>query len=214
MRRMIVIGHSQGGLLTKMTAISSGDRFWQGITDKPFDEVSLSDSTRDLLRRALFIEPLPFVTRVVFVATPHRGSYLAGPQIVRRLADRLIQLPSAVLETSAEVVRINDSSDRYLALERIPTSIDNMSPGNPFIRTLSSIPVIQDVKAHSIIPVDTDGPLEEGDDGVVEYSSAHITEVESELVVKSPHSCQSNPHTVGEVRRILHLHLDEQACVP
>jgi len=34
--------------------------------------------------------------------------------------------------------------------------------------------------------------------------------VESELVVKSPHSCQDNPHTIGEVRRILLEHLEEE----
>jgi hypothetical protein len=51
-----------------------------------------------------------------------------------------------------------------------------------------------------------DGPAAEGDDGVVKYTSAHIEGVVSELVVRSPHSCQGNPHTMEEVRRILRLH--------
>ena len=33
-----------------------------------------------------------------------------------------------------------------------------------------------------------DGAVEQGDDGVVRYSAAHIEPVESELVVKSGHS--------------------------
>jgi len=37
--------------------------------------------------------------------------------------------------------------------------------------------------------------------------SAHIDGVESELVVRSPNSCQGNPHTIEEVRRILRLHV-------
>jgi len=209
---MIVIGHSQGGLLTKMTAIHSGDKFWENVSSRPFEETDLSDKTRGILQEALFIDPLPFVKRVIFVATPHRGSYLAGPQIIRRLAERLITLPGDVLELSAEIVRVNDSSDKLLGLERIPTSIDNMSPGNPFIKTLSSISVAPEVKAHSIIPVETDGELDLGNDGVVEYSSAHIEGVESELVVHSNHSCQANPHTVGEVWRILRLHAEEATC--
>jgi pimeloyl-ACP methyl ester carboxylesterase len=209
---MVVIGHSQGGLLTKMTAIDAGDKFWENVSSEPFDEASLSDKTRDLLRRALFVEPLPFVKRVIFVATPHQGSYLAGPQIVRRLAERLIQLPGDVVELSAEIVRVNDAGDKYLGLQRIPTSIDNMSPGNPFIKTLSAIPIDPGVKAHSIIPVETDGVLDDGNDGVVEYKSAHIEGVESELVVHSNHSCQANPHTVGEVWRILRLHVEGAVC--
>jgi len=51
-----------------------------------------------------------------------------------------------------------------------------------------------------------DGPPEKGDDGVVRYTSAHIEPVESELVVRSAHSTQSNPHTIEEVRRILYRH--------
>jgi len=41
---------------------------------------------------------------------------------------------------------------------------------------------------------------------VVKYSSAHIGPVESELVVKSSHSVQGNPHAIEEVRRILLKH--------
>ena len=67
------------------------------------------------------------------------------------------------------------------------------------------------ISAHSIIAVEGDGPVETGDDGVVSYSSAHIPEAESELVVRASHSVQADPHTVAEVRRILLLHL-AQAC--
>jgi hypothetical protein len=92
-------------------------------------------------------------------------------------------------------------------LERFPTSIDNMSPGNPFIQGIQQIPVADSIEAHSIIAVKGDGPPEQGDDGVVKYTSAHIDEARSELVVRSPHSCQGNPHAIEEVRRILRLHV-------
>jgi len=39
LHEMVIIGHSQGGLLAKMTAIDSGTRFWDNISNKPFDEV-------------------------------------------------------------------------------------------------------------------------------------------------------------------------------
>jgi transposase InsO family protein len=57
--------------------------------------------------------------------------------------------------------------------------------------------------AHSIIAVQGDGPPEEGDDGVVKYSSAHIDGVASEKVVRSSHSTQGNPETIQEIKRIL-----------
>ena len=46
---------------------------------------------------------------------------------------------------------------------------------------------------NSIIPVKGSGPVEDGDDGVVEYKSAHIDGVESELIVRSGHSTQATP---------------------
>ncbi|MCA9422416.1 MAG: hypothetical protein KC592_15450, partial [Nitrospira sp.] len=53
------------------------------------------------------------------------------------------------------------------------------------------------------------GPLEGGNDGVVAYKSAHLEGMESEFVVRSGHSCQSNTHTIQEVRRILLVHAKE-----
>src|SRR5262249_53988111 len=44
LREMVIIGHSQGGLLTKLTAIHSGDRFWAGISTRPIDELNVSDA--------------------------------------------------------------------------------------------------------------------------------------------------------------------------
>jgi hypothetical protein len=85
----------------------------------------------------------------------------------------------------------------------VPSAVDNMSPSSNFIRGLEGIPVASSVTVNSIIAVDTDGPVEQGDDGVVKYSSAHIEPVESELVVRSSHSAEANPHTIEEVRRIL-----------
>ena len=39
LRRMVLIGHSQGGLLVKMQSISSGDRIWNAVSRKPLDEL-------------------------------------------------------------------------------------------------------------------------------------------------------------------------------
>ena len=82
-----------------------------------------------------------------------------------------------------------------------------MSPRSAFIQALAPIPVAAGIHAHSIISVQGDGPYAQGNDGVVEYESAHIEPVDSELVVRSPHSTQGVPATIEEVRRILRLHL-------
>src|SRR5262249_6697802 len=86
LRQMVIIGHSQGGLLAKMTAIDSGTRLWDTVSQRPLDDLILRDETREQLRRTLFLQPLPFVRRVVFIATPHRGSYEAGSWIAHQVA--------------------------------------------------------------------------------------------------------------------------------
>jgi len=205
LRRMVVIGHSQGGLLAKMLVVNSGDKLWNNISKVPFDRASLRPETRDLLRRALFVEPLPFVKRVVFIATPHRGSLLANNWL-GSIASRFVRLPGNLLSIGADLITLKgaDSLGR-----RLPTSVDNMKSSNPFLKTLAAMPVASGVYVNSIIAVKGDGPPAAGNDGVVAYQSAHIEPVESELVVNSGHSTQGTPRTIEEVRRILQLSLEE-----
>ncbi len=203
LRRMVLIGHSQGGLLVKMQSIHTGDKMWNAVSRKPLEELRLTDENRDLLRRGFFVDPVPNVSRVVFISTPHRGSFLAASRFVTGLLRRLTHLPFHLTRLSADVARNLDAAKSPF----LPSAVDNMSPGHPFIMGLQAIPVAPTIKAHSIISVKGDGPPEEGDDGVVKYTSAHIAGVESERVVRSPHSCQSKPATMEEVRRILRLHV-------
>jgi hypothetical protein len=186
-----------------MQAISTGDRLWNAVSRKPLDELRLPDDTRALIRRGMFLEPLPQVSRVVFISTPHRGSFVAGYRIVLNLMRRLAVLPVQFAGLAAVVVQNPDAARSPF----VPTAVDNMAPRHPFILGLQQIPVAASIPAHSIISVDTPGPVEEGNDGVVAYSSAHIEGLESEVVVPSPHSCQGHPQTMEEVRRILRLHV-------
>jgi triacylglycerol esterase/lipase EstA (alpha/beta hydrolase family) len=203
---MVVIGHSQGGLLTKALVIESGDDFWRNVSRKSIDEVRVSDSTRDLLRRALYFHPLPFVRRVVFLSTPQRGSYVAGSWLAHQVA-RLVRAPLDVTRVMTDFVAGDREALSVGTARLIPSAVDNMTPGNPFVKVMAAKPIAPDVHAHSIIAIKTGVIAPGANDGVVAYDSAHIDGVDSEVVVKSPHSCQSNPHTIAEVRRILLLHL-------
>ena len=209
LRNMVIIGHSQGGLLTKLTAVDTGDRIIRGVTGKGLEELNLTPEDRELIRERVVVEPLPFVRRVVFISTPHRGSFLAGSR-VRNLVRKLVFLP-------VDIVKKTVTFGNTLAAAEVPeewrpsetsTSIDSMSPRNPALLALADIPLAPGIKGHSIISVQGDGNPTKGDDGVVEYTSAHVDYVESEFIVSSGHSCQGHPLTIEEVRRILLLHLD------
>ncbi len=207
LHQIVVIGHSQGGLLTKMTAIESGDRFWRLLSNEPFDPADFDAEARELIQKSVFVEPLPHVSRVIFLSTPHHGSYIAGNWLAHQVA-RFIALPAEVTKAAGELAAIDGS--KLGGSAGTETSVLDMTPGHPFVETLHSIPIASKVRAHSIVAVtDPTEPRHEADDGVVEYSSAHIDDVESELVVTSAHSCQDNPHTIREVRRILLEHIAE-----
>jgi pimeloyl-ACP methyl ester carboxylesterase len=203
LREMVVIGHSQGGLLVKMTAVDSGQRLWEAISRKPIDELELTGPTRELLERALVVHPLPFVRRVIFIATPHGGSSLTANMVVRTLA-RFVTLPVDVLGATADLLEGN--RDALLLDPRRPRfgSIYGMRPGRPFLEALAATPIAPGIAAHSIIPVRGAGAGDNATDGVVTYENARIDGAESELVIPfSGHSVQGHPLAVEEVRRIL-----------
>lgn len=205
LQHMVVAGHSQGGLLAKLTVIDSGTRFWDALTSKPFDSIEVTPQTRDRLQTFVFVTPLPFVRRVIFLATPHRGA-MTAEGFIGSLGNQLVRLPGRIVEPfEATVADIGD--EQLIAnFERPTTAVDTMRPSNRFLQVLASIPVPAETPAHSIIAVNTDGPIEEGNDGVVTYRSAHIEEAVSELVVRSGHSVQNNPEAIEEIRRILIEH--------
>jgi hypothetical protein len=93
--------------------------------------------------------------------------------------------------------------------DKLPTSIDGMTPGNPMMKVLVESPLAPGVTGNSIVAVLPGEDIKTGNDGVVDYSSAHIDNVESEYIVRTGHSAQGHPLTIEEVRRILLHHLNQ-----
>jgi pimeloyl-ACP methyl ester carboxylesterase len=207
LQRMVVVGHSQGGLLAKLTVVDSGDRFWRNVSNRPLDELTLEPESIAQLRRSLFFEPLPFVERVVFMSTPHGGSYLSDFRVASWIS-RLVKAPAHLTRLTVDLATHGGDALVLRSLTRPPTSLDNMASRNPFLQTLRDLPIAPGVPAHSIIAVRGGPPPEGGSDGVVRYESAHIEGVESELVVDSNHSVQMQPRAIQELRRILLEHVD------
>ena len=213
--RMVLVGHSMGGLLSRLAVSGSGDIFEKLITENgkyPLEEVlkELPDEDRKALRRFIRFEPLPFVKRVVFIAVPHRGSAMARSWI-GRFGASLVRLPRRLINFRRTKLfqrfqRAIGRSDGYSG-----TGIDSLDPDNEAIRFINSIRMAEDVPVHSIIGNLREAGCPGGSDGIVPYSSSHLDQAQSELVVKSGHSAQKNPLAIQELRRILLLHLRSAA---
>ena len=74
-------------------------------------------------------------------------------------------------------------------------------------KVLDSRPI--EVPHHTIIGDRGKGDSPHSSDGVVEYWSSHLKTAESEKIVPGPHGACEMPETLAELRRMLHLHLDQ-----
>jgi hypothetical protein len=181
---------------------------WNLISEAPIDELNLTPETRATMERSLFFDRLPFVERVVFIATPHRGSFLAD-RWISRFTSRFVAMPGEVVDAAGDLLVADDDRILLRTLDDMPSSLDNMASDNRFIRTLRDLPISPEADVHSIIAVlERQKDVDSGHDGVVSVESARIEGVRSELIVRSGHSTQSHPASVGEVRRILRSGLE------
>jgi hypothetical protein len=208
---MVLLGHSMGGLLSHMMSVSSGEEFWRLYSDRPFGRMIATPEVRDELRRYLFFEPMPFVSRVVFMATPHRGSDLSRG-MVGRVGNGLISDPDHVHKLLYQLVKQNPDDLDSRRFRRFPTSIETLDTDSPMLLALLKMKPGPGVLYHSIIGSYRPTGVDQSTDGVVPYRSAHLdgvseTFVRSETVVRSDHGVQKSPEAILEVHRILLEHV-------
>jgi pimeloyl-ACP methyl ester carboxylesterase len=209
LQHVVVIGHSQGGLLTKLTVTDTGETLWRTVSEQPLGELDCPPEVRAVLQRNFIYHRLPSVARVVFISTPHRGSYRAT-SFVQRVARRLVAVPQNLIAAPGGWLQLREQLQLPAEVNvAVPTSIDGMTPNNPWLLALAELPPAAGVKAHSIIAVKPGQSVPTGNDGVVTYESAHVPYVASEYVARGPHSCQGQSDVIAELRRILLQHLAE-----
>ena len=200
-RKMLLIGHSMGGILSRaqISRISpaQAEQILPGATE-------LSDYNR--VRRALIFEPRTDVSRVVFLFVPHRGSRLAANSL-GALGIRLIRLPDTLLnEAEYALEQLAGHESR-----RLPTSIQGLSPRSAFLHALSG--TTPTVPVHSIIGNRGRGDGSAGSDGVVPVRSARVASAESELIVPTGHGGFDHPAAVAEIKRIILMDVAQQQSV-
>ena len=209
--RMVVVGHSMGGLVSRMQTIESGNEFWRILSDEPFEQVRGEPDDVAILEKALFFRPNRSIRRVVTIGTPHRGSDYAN-DYTRWLARKIIKLPTTLTDTGHSLVRSNPNIFRDSALLTTNTSIDSLSSESPIFPVMLRAPRAPWVTYHNIIGVVPErswfSSRASKGDGVVDFESASADDAESELVVESKHQdIHRTPRAILEVRRILVEHL-------
>ncbi|RZF29724.1 alpha/beta hydrolase [Paraburkholderia sp. UYCP14C] len=202
-RGMVLIGHSMGGVIARLLVSTSGDALWETFTDKYVPEGTDIDREDERLNRLLNFTPMPQVERAIFIAAPHRGTPFASNRLSRWAAN-LVRLPLALLNEIEEVMQTATNSEPQGQTFHVPNSIEQLRETDPLIRATSKLPISPQVCFHSIIARRrADGPLEDSNDGVVPYRSAHLAGALSETMIVAGHSVQETPQAILEIRRIL-----------
>jgi hypothetical protein len=211
LQQMVVVGHSQGGLLTKILAQDSGLAVWNAVVNVAYPASRLAPESQALLNRALIFQPEPYVRRLVFIATPHGGSPVAdGP---------LGQLGLVLSRPQGNTARIGDELDAAYGpgsynggLRGETFSLRNLSPSSRVIQALGSIAIDPSVRHHSIVLQLKHPTIHGRGDGLVPYESARLPSASSEILVPGFHVQVDKPGVTEELRRILRLHLEETAA--
>ena len=184
--RMVLIGHSMGGLVCKMMTQDSGSKLWDLTTSSPFENLYGSANARELLYGSMVFKPVPEVRRVIFIATPHRGSPLVcGP--IKVIATSLVQVPTPIQQACASLLASNGPNTFTKTFrEGLTTSIDELAWEHPLLLAIDGLRIDPNVKRHTII-ADLRGTVRPGgSDGQVPYASAHHPGAVSELIVRRP----------------------------
>ena len=203
--RMVIVGHSMGGILAHMAVSDSARDVWDSALSVPPEALRASPATRAAVDQLLSFHPLPYVRRVIFVATPHRGSGLANSMVgvfFGGLARPSTEQTSRVAELRAlngpEVIRDENFQGPSI------NAIGNLRVDSPLLQAIGQLPVAPGVPYHTIafqFAGHAPGDL------VVPLSSAHLDGATSEATFPGFHGSQQSPPALSEVRRILLEHL-------
>jgi pimeloyl-ACP methyl ester carboxylesterase len=212
----ILVGHSMGGLVSRLQTVDSGEEFWRIVSDRQLSEIDADPEVRQYLSDLFYFQPNPAVRRVVTIGTPHRGSRFANG-FTQWVGAKLIAFPMQTMAKRQELFRRNPGFFKPDIAARVMTSIDSLSPNSPVLTALLGARPGPWVSYHNVVG---DAPRRGASswysnrgDGVVSLESARLDDLpqlESQVIVPEDHvTLHRHPQTIEEVRRVLRRQLEE-----
>ncbi len=205
-KRVVLIGHSMGGMICRLMITDSGDKIWRDFFATPPAKTPLTPDARKLAEESLIFNHRRDVERVIFISTPHRGSKLASGGI-GRIGAALVRTPRLFTSAYATSKSLLVADPGARTLKRMPNSVDTLQPNDRFVQAVDKLPITPGIPYHSLMGDRGRGDTPNSSDGIVPYWSSHLEGAKSELIVDSGHNAQSNPEAIREVERILKVNL-------
>jgi len=201
---MVLIGHSMGGVISRLMVSNSGNVIWNTVFDVPPDV--LRGSPEDIAQiEALFrFRAYPGVTRAIFLASPHLGSPTAD-SFLGRLALRFVHAHAPELDALRRVAEENRAHENPLLAQDYSrkglTSISTLRAGQPVSHAAQSLMPVPGVRYYTLA-----GNLRGSNppsDGFVPLQSALIPGATSTTIVDSNHKLYLNDEVLAKILEIL-----------
>ncbi|NBR06111.1 MAG: hypothetical protein EBT92_10110 [Planctomycetes bacterium] len=210
LKQMVLIGHSMGGLLSRLQVVHSDDKLYSGLCKVPFNELQGKPTVLELARKTLFFEPNPNISHVVYIGTPHNGSPLSFTP-TGRLGSLIAHTPSWQKNFRSELNENNPSA--FLPAFKIqsqPNSIDMLGFENPFLKVFQTLRPSEQIQVHSIAGDMNQLFESRKGDSVVPLSSALAVKSDTVTIVQERHmELHHHPKTITEITRILQQNITE-----
>ena len=214
-RNAVIIGHSMGGVISRML-VSDTDltAALARLDDKKQYQLinRLSSDQRQAINDRLMLPSLPQIDEAVFISAPHRGTDYADRWFTRA-ARRVIRLPAGLTKSITEALSGENSAQSFLGSLYLQNGASQLSDRSSFVALTKDVQISPSVRYHTIVgnhrgdqdSVDTVGAAIS--DGVVPYESSHLEGAASETIITGKHNIHENPKTILQLRKILHQHL-------
>jgi pimeloyl-ACP methyl ester carboxylesterase len=206
---MVLVGHSLGGVVSRMLCVDSGDVLWDAAFVLP--KSALKGDAEDIagVDEVFHFTPYPGISRAIFISSPHGGS----PSATRwygRLARVLIGRRTPELQSLRRIAEVNPEAVqpelRLFYQQARLNSITTLQTQQPVRAAGQVLMPASGIAYHTIA-----GALPGRNpptDGVVPLESAIIPGAESTKVLPLGHDLQESDEGVAEVLRILRASAD------
>ena len=213
---LVVVGHSMGGMISRLLMTNSGMQFWNALYPKPPAEMPFTPETRETLEKTLIFKSRKNIARIIFASASHRGSFDATNRL-GRIGAKLLGNPIMSKEITDEALQyvrkdIDPTGERTIKRQHIPNAIDVLDPTSPFLLAANKLPLDRSIPFHSIMGDRGRGgnlskEKPQSTDGIVPYWSSHLDGAVSEIIIPSGHWTPRHPAGKAEIKRILLEHL-------
>ncbi|WP_243048629.1 alpha/beta fold hydrolase [Dyella sp. RRB7] len=203
-QHMVLIGHSLGGVISRLLAANSGEVVWNAVFDEPVTALTGNPADIATVDSIFHFNAYPGIGRAIFLATPHRGSPVAD-DFIGHLAVRLVRVHAPELDT---LLRVTNANRAHVSPELTAdykkeglSSISTLRADQPVSRASQSLMPIPGVR-YDTFAGSLPGAQPPGD-GIVPLQSAILAGAESTTIVRDGHQLYLNDEVLAKIVAIL-----------